>query len=78
MMEEEYTTVDCFIVFSEYGVERMTKNKGMLKKGEVSVRVQIQVPTRCFQQPDISAIITVPESAVNKPNVDVWIDEPSA
>lgn len=67
---------DCFLVMSAYGIERMTKRKGTLKRGEVSVRIRLSVPEECFSDPDFSAVIEVPESAVIRPKVDVEVQEP--
>lgn len=62
---------DCFIVMSAYGIERMTKRKGTLKRGEIAIRVRVTVPESCFAEPDVAATIEVPESAVIKPSVEV-------
>lgn len=75
MAEQKYTTDDCYIVFSAYGVERMTKKRGSLKVGEISVRVRLSVPTKCLSLPTVSAVITVPESAINQPQVAVDVME---
>lgn len=74
-MSENYAD-DCFIIMSAYGIERMTKRKGMLKRGEIAVRIRLVVPARCFEQPDVSATIKVPESAVLQPEVAVELLAP--
>ncbi|MGE9115766.1 hypothetical protein, partial [Escherichia coli] len=61
----------CYIVMSEYGIQRMTKRPGGLKRGEVAVRVSFLVPEACFAEPDVAATIDVPETAVIKPRVEV-------
>ena len=60
---------DCYVVMSQYGVERMTKKKGSLKRGEISVRIRIRVPSHVFDEPTVSAEINVPESCINRPDV---------
>lgn len=67
---------DCFIVMSKYGIDRLTKRKGSLKRGEISVKVHISVPESCFAEPDISVEIDVPESAVIKPKASVTVVQP--
>lgn len=64
---------DCFLVMSEYGIQRMTKRKAGLKRGEIAVRVRLVVPERCFDEPDVSAEIVVPESAIIQPEVKVEV-----
>lgn len=66
---------DCFIVMSIYGIERMTKRKGTLKRGEIAVRVKLIVPERCFDNPDVVAEIDVPESAVIRPSVETSVED---
>lgn len=66
---------DCFIIMSEYGIQRMTKRPGKLARGEIAVRIRLHVPADCFDQPAISADIDVPESAIIKPQVEVQAHE---
>jgi hypothetical protein len=61
---------DCYIVMSAYGIQRMTKRPCSLKRGEVSVKIRLVIPTKCFEAPTISAVVSVPDSAVNYPTVD--------
>jgi len=69
----------CFIVMSQYGIQRMTKRQGSLQRGEIAVRVKLVVPETAFAEPDVSATITVPTSAIIKPAVQVTVEEaPSA
>lgn len=65
----------CYIVLSEYGIERMTKRSGALKRGEISVRVSLTVPDKCFTDPPIDAEIVVPENAIIRPTVAVEVHE---
>jgi len=62
---------DCFVVMSQYGIERMTKKKGSLKRGEISVKIRLSVPVSVLAEPTISAVVAVPESAINRPDVIV-------
>lgn len=64
---------DCFIVLSEYGIERMTKRQGSLKRGEVSVRVSVTINDSAFVDPPISASIVIPDNAIIHPRVDVQV-----
>ena len=68
----------CYIVMSEYGIERMTKRAAALKRGEIAVRVKLDVPDRCFAEPAIDASISVPESAIIRPDVNVSVESPDA
>lgn len=65
----------CYLVLSEYGIERMTKRQGSLKRGEVAVRVSVSIADRCFAEPAIAAHIDVPAAAVIHPQVDVHVEE---
>jgi len=62
---------DCYIVMSEYGIQRMTKRQGQLKRGEIGIKVRISVPESCFAEPDVSVVVNVPESAIVHPKVEV-------
>lgn len=66
----------CFLVLSEYGIERMTKRQGGLKRGEVSVKVSVAIADKCFAEPAVSAVIEIPENAVVHPRVAVEVEEP--
>jgi len=69
---------DCYIVMSEYGIQRMTKRPGSLKRGEVAVRIRLVMPVSAFAEPAIGATVTVPESAIIKPTVKVdALDSPA-
>lgn len=68
---------DCYIVMSEYGIQRMTKRPGKLARGERAVRIRLVMPVAAFAQPDISATINVPESAIIAPEVAVEVLSPS-
>lgn len=65
----------CYIVMSEYGIERMTKRQGHLKRGEVAVRVSVAIADRAFIEPAIAAHITIPESAIIVPAVTVEVED---
>ena len=62
---------DCYIVMSEYGIQRMTKRPGKVGRGKIAVRIRIIVPESAFTEPAISAIVTVPESVIIPPTVEV-------
>lgn len=64
---------DCYIVMSQYGIQRMTKRPGKLGRGEVSVRVRLTIPTKVFEEPMFSAMVTVPESVVLRPGASVEV-----
>lgn len=64
---------ECFLVMSEHGIERMTKRSGKLNRGEVSVKLSIGIPDSVFVQPTMVARITIPESAVIHPPVEVQV-----
>ncbi len=66
---------DCHIVMSKFGIERMTKRPGNLKRGEIAVRVRLHVPASAFTDPDVSAEIDVPESAIIQPRVEVSVGD---
>jgi hypothetical protein len=66
----------CYLVLSEYGIERMTKRPGTLKRGEVAVRISVAVADGCFEQPAVSAHIDIPQSAVIHPKVAVEVETP--
>ncbi|GLT03062.1 hypothetical protein GCM10007897_45050 [Sphingobium jiangsuense] len=67
---------DCYIVMSQYGIQRMTKRPGKLARGEVSVRVRLTLPESVFDEPAFSAHVSVPESAVIKREADVEVVAP--
>lgn len=67
----------CYLVLSEYGIERMTKRQGTLKRGEVSVRVSVSIHDKHFAEPTVSARIDVPDSAVIQPQVTVEAEPPT-
>lgn len=67
-----------FVVLSEFGVERMTKRKGSLRRGEVAVQVWITVPDSSFVDPLATAHIVVPETAIIHPQVLVEVEEQPA
>lgn len=64
----------CYLVLSEYGIERMTKRQGSLKRGEVAVRVSVAIADKAFAEPMVSASITVPEHAIIRPSVEVAVE----
>lgn len=67
----------CYLVLSEYGIERMTKRQGSLKRGEVGVRISVAVNDKVFTQPALAAHIDIPEQAVIQPPiVQVEVQEP--
>lgn len=66
---------DCYIVMSEYGIQRMTKRKPALQGDEVAVKVRLHIPQSAFKEPDFSAELTVPESAVIAPEAHVQVVE---
>lgn len=66
----------CFLVMSEYGIQRMTKRGGGLKRGEISVKVALTVPADCFAEPQVSVSIDVPDAAIIRPQVDVTVEQP--
>ncbi|GHH09207.1 hypothetical protein GCM10008023_05560 [Sphingomonas glacialis] len=70
----------CYIVLSEYGIERMTKRQGSLKRNEVAVKVNLSIADSVFAEPAISAAIVIPASAVIHPDIEVTVEdqEPSA
>lgn len=66
----------CFVVLSEYGIQRMTKRPGTLKRGEIAVKVALTIPDKCFVEPDVTVSIDIPETAVIRPDVTVQVVEP--
>lgn len=68
----------CYLVMSEYGIARMTKRAGSLKRGEVSVRIRLTIPDKCFAEPSIDADIVIPESAIIRPDVTVALEDPQS
>lgn len=75
-MSDDRIYDDCYIVMSKYGIQRMTKRPGKLGRGEVAVRVRLTIPEKVFEEPIFSAIVTVPESAVLRPDATVEVVEP--
>jgi hypothetical protein len=65
----------CFIVLSKYGIERMTKRCGSLKRGEVSVKVWLTIGVKHFEDPAIVADIAIADSAVIYPVVAVYVED---
>lgn len=63
----------CYIVLSEYGIERMTKRRGQVKAGEVAVKIAINLPEGTFDEPEPDAVINVPKSALQGPDVTVEV-----
>jgi hypothetical protein len=61
----------CYLVFSAHGVLRMTRSAPDLKGGEHAVRITLKVPGSTFARIFPEATVTVPESAVITPKVDV-------
>ena len=70
-MMEHFDT--CYLVLNEYGIERMTKRRGTVKAGEVAVKIAISLPEGAFDEPEATAIIRVPGSALIGPDVDVEV-----
>lgn len=66
---------DCYIVMSAYGIQRMTKRPGKLGRGERSVRIRLTMPETAFTDPEISAVVDVPASAIIGPKVSVEVQE---
>jgi len=62
---------DCYIVMSEYGIQRMTKRPGVIKRGEVAVKVRLHIPESVFVEPALTAEISIPESMVIPTNVKI-------
>lgn len=60
---------NCFLIVSEYGVERMTKRPPPLKGGEIAIAVTIDVPKELFIRPRVSAVVKVDPAAI--PPVDI-------
>lgn len=65
----------CYLVLDEWGIQRMTKRQGALKRGEVAVRVAVSIADKCFAEPAISANIVIPESAVIHPVVEITVQD---
>lgn len=61
----------CYLVVSEYGIERMTKRRGQIKAGEVGIKVAIRMPEGAFDEPEPDATIQVPARALIGPDVTV-------
>lgn len=76
-MSEKFSD-DCYIVVSKYGIERMTKRRGTLKRGEIGVKVRLVLPTAVFDEPDVQATIVVPDAAIIKPDVEVTVLDPTS
>lgn len=78
MSDKTHWFDECFIVLSQYGIQRMTKRPGKLARGEIAIRVRLVVPKAAFEEPPISAEIVVPESAVIRPRVSVTVQDAPA
>lgn len=61
----------CYLVFSEFGIERMTKGRGQVKAGEVAIKVGINLPEGAFDEPEADAVIQVPHNALIGPDAHV-------
>lgn len=51
----------------EPGTVEVRKLKPATKANEVAVKISVEIPDAYFETPELSAKITVPEEAVNKP-----------
>ncbi|ODU22793.1 MAG: hypothetical protein ABS87_01085 [Sphingomonas sp. SCN 67-18] len=75
MADKTHWFDECYIVMSQYGIQRTTKRPGKLARGEIAIRVRLVVPKAAFEEPPISAEIVVPESAVIRPRVSVTVQD---
>ena len=66
----------CYLILSEFGIERMTKRQPSLKCGEIAVRVSVAIADKAFAEPMVAASLTIPEHAIIRPAIDVAVEEP--
>ncbi len=64
----------CYIVLSEFGIERMTKRQGSLKRGEVAVRLSVTISDKAFAEPAVSVAVQIPDNAIIHPIVNVEVE----
>jgi hypothetical protein len=72
--------VDAYLVIKKAGVKakgtlRVTKTPPSLDRGEIAVKLHLDVPDALFTTPQLQAKITIPESSVNKPTVSAEITD---
>lgn len=64
-----------YLIINQVGTVAMRKNVPQLRRGEVAVKVKIEIPDTFFRQPIPEVNLSVPESLIIKPDVSVTIEE---
>ena len=66
-------TYMCYLIFSESGIKRQTRNKPSLKAGEYAVQVKLNLPKGFLNRAFPVASVTIPENAIVEPEVEVSV-----
>lgn len=65
-----------YLVCNSRGVDRITKKRAPdLHGGEVAVKLTVNIPDKAFRTPFAEADLTIPETAVIHPTVDISIED---
>lgn len=63
-----------YVIFTKSGGVTMRKSQPNIKRGEVAVKLKINVPDKFFTQPVPEVDVVIPEPAVMMPEVTVETD----
>lgn len=66
----------CYLVFNKRGVLGLKKNPPQLDRGEFAVRLKVDIPDTYFATAYPIVELTVPESAVIAPVIEVMETKP--
>lgn len=66
-----------FLTCNRSGIVSMRKNAPYLNRGEIAVKLTLTVPSAIFESYIPSVEVSIPESAVIRPSVEVMIEEPA-
>ena len=59
----------------EAGAIKLTKGKPKTARNQVALKLTLMIPSAIFDEPQLHAIITIPEDAISKPVIDADIQE---
>jgi hypothetical protein len=65
-----------FLVFGKRGIKKAMKRRPTLNNGEVAVKITAEISDRFFERMIPSAVMSIPDSHVIEPRIDMTINNP--
>ena len=62
-----------YLVISQHGVERLRKGPTKLARGEIQVKITMEIPSQLFVTPVLQASIKVPDSSADVPAISMQV-----